>query len=194
MQRPDPAKERLILDAAAELFGQRSYHEVRLEDVATRAHLGKGTLYIYFHGKEQLYLAVVRDGFARVIENIERRLKGESTAWDRLGAVVDELISFGFRFPGLYRVMRSGGLTPDDPELQRLRSRLTGLIERILRESTGSGELNDPFPELTAQYLLSFVRGVALYPPPNFSPATLRNHMLALLQNGLATRAAGGVA
>lgn len=194
MQRPDPAKERQILDAAADLFGQRPFHEVRLDDVATRAKLGKGTLYIYFEGKEQLYLAVVRDGFARVIEQLERRLETETDAWGRLGAVIDELIGFGFRFPGLYKVMRSGSMTPDDPELQRLRARLTGLIERVLRGSAESGEISDPFPELTAQYLLSFVRGVVLYPPPGLTQTALRDHMLALLQRGLSARRVGVVA
>jgi AcrR family transcriptional regulator len=51
MQRLKEAKREAILETAAKLFAQRPFHEVRLEDVASAAHIGKGTVYIYFKSK-----------------------------------------------------------------------------------------------------------------------------------------------
>jgi AcrR family transcriptional regulator len=62
--RPDE-----ILAAALASFAERGFAATRLEDVAARAGVSKGTLYLYFHGKEELFEAVVR---ATLVPNLER--------------------------------------------------------------------------------------------------------------------------
>jgi AcrR family transcriptional regulator len=62
--RPDE-----ILAAALASFAERGFAATRLEDVAARAGISKGTLYLYFKGKEDLFEAVVR---ATLVPNIER--------------------------------------------------------------------------------------------------------------------------
>jgi len=48
-----------MLEAAARLFGTQRFHEVRMEDIAAEAAVGKGTLYRYFQDKEELYAALL---------------------------------------------------------------------------------------------------------------------------------------
>jgi AcrR family transcriptional regulator len=62
--RPDE-----ILAAALASFAERGFAATRLDDVAARAGVSKGTLYLYFKGKEELFEAVVR---ATLVPNIER--------------------------------------------------------------------------------------------------------------------------
>lgn len=50
-----------ILDAAFEEFIQRGYEATRLEDIAARAGVTKGTIYVYFESKERVFEALVRD-------------------------------------------------------------------------------------------------------------------------------------
>ena len=54
--------------AALQLFVERGYAATRLEDVAARANVSKGTLYLYFRSKEDLFKAVVRTGLVETIE------------------------------------------------------------------------------------------------------------------------------
>jgi AcrR family transcriptional regulator len=54
--------------AALQVFVERGYAATRLEDVATRASVSKGTLYLYFRNKEELFKAVVRQGLVETIE------------------------------------------------------------------------------------------------------------------------------
>lgn len=60
-QRRKDARPAEILAAALALFGERGYANTRLDDVASRAGVTKGTLYLYFANKEELFKAVVRD-------------------------------------------------------------------------------------------------------------------------------------
>jgi AcrR family transcriptional regulator len=58
-----------ILGAALACFAERGFAATRLDDVARRAGVTKGTLYLYFANKEELFQAVVRQA---LVPNIER--------------------------------------------------------------------------------------------------------------------------
>ncbi|MFC5831561.1 TetR/AcrR family transcriptional regulator [Nonomuraea insulae] len=59
-----------ILDAAAELLVAWGYRRVTIEDVARRAEIGKGTVYLHFKTKERLFLTVVMREQARLVDRL----------------------------------------------------------------------------------------------------------------------------
>ena len=60
--RRKDARPEEISAAALDLFVERGYAGTRLDDVAARAGVSKGTVYLYFASKEDLFKAVVREG------------------------------------------------------------------------------------------------------------------------------------
>ncbi|WP_045835382.1 TetR/AcrR family transcriptional regulator [Hyphomicrobium sp. 99] len=60
-----------ILDAAFEEFVQRGYAATRLEDIAARAGVTKGTIYVYFESKERVFEALVHDLENSLREQVE---------------------------------------------------------------------------------------------------------------------------
>jgi AcrR family transcriptional regulator len=85
--RPDE-----ILAAALASFAERGFAATRLEDVAARAGISKGTLYLYFKGKEELFEAVVR---ATLLPNIER-LEAMTATFEGPSAVLLERLLLTF--------------------------------------------------------------------------------------------------
>ena len=65
--RRKEARPEEITAAALELFVERGFASTRLEDVAARAGVSKGTVYLYFANKEELFKAVVREGLVSPI-------------------------------------------------------------------------------------------------------------------------------
>src|SRR3954471_23554024 len=65
--RRKDARPEEITAAALDLFAERGYAATRLEDVAANAGISKGTLYLYFANKEELFKAVVREGIVSPI-------------------------------------------------------------------------------------------------------------------------------
>lgn len=59
-QRRKDARPQELLDAALDLFVERGFAATRTEDVALRAGVSKGTLYLYYPSKEELLKAVIR--------------------------------------------------------------------------------------------------------------------------------------
>jgi AcrR family transcriptional regulator len=64
-----------IIDAAIEVFGERGLSGARLEDIAKRAGVSKGTIYLYFPNKEALFKEMVRLTIIARLEREERRLE-----------------------------------------------------------------------------------------------------------------------
>lgn len=95
--RRKEARPQELLDAALDLFVERGYAATRLEDVASRADVSKGTLYLYFTNKEELFKAVIRENVLPVLgeaETLFGQFEGPSTEmfrafilawWERIG-------------------------------------------------------------------------------------------------------------
>ena len=64
-----------ILKAALEAFVENGFAATRLEDVAQRAGVSKGTLYLYFENKEALFKAAVRENIVPFLERAEHRVE-----------------------------------------------------------------------------------------------------------------------
>src|SRR5256885_14209990 len=72
-----------ILAAALEVFGERGLAGARLEDIAKRAGVSKGTIYLYFPNKEELFRTMIRQTVIAAIEQGEREL-GTGTPTEQL--------------------------------------------------------------------------------------------------------------
>ena len=70
-ERRKDARPQELLAAAIDLFVERGFAATRLEDVARRAGVSKGTLYLYYTNKEELFKAVVRESIVPVIGEAE---------------------------------------------------------------------------------------------------------------------------
>jgi AcrR family transcriptional regulator len=96
---------RRLLDAAAEEFGSRGYHETAISHITTRAGVGLGTFYVYFKSKEEVFRELVADMGVRT-----RHALAESTrdAHDRLEAErlgIQAYLDFVRSHKALYRVV-----------------------------------------------------------------------------------------
>jgi len=81
-----------LLAAALELFVERGFAATRLDDVAARAGVSKGTLYLYYSGKDDLFKAVVRGGILPAIAEAEALVEDfTGSASDLLRAVVSRI-------------------------------------------------------------------------------------------------------
>ena len=139
-ERRKEARPGELLDAALDLFVEKGFAATRSEEVAARAGVSKGTLFLYFPSKEELFKAVVR-------ENISGRFKewndgfeafeGDSADmlrycmkvwWDRLGAgrasgITKLVISEAGNFPDIAAFYQQEVIVPGQDLIRRMLQR-----------------------------------------------------------------------
>ena len=135
-----------LLAAALDLFVEKGFAATRVEEVARHAGVSKGTLFLYFSSKEELFKAVVRENisgrFAEWNDEIDRFEGSTKTMlrdclfswWERIGStkasgIPKLMMSEAQNFPELARFYQTEVIQPGN-----------ALIERILQRGIASGE------------------------------------------------------
>lgn len=88
-ERRKDARPEQITAAALDLFVERGYAATRLEDVAERAGVSKGTVYLYFANKAELFKAVVREGIVSPLSEARNLIEHyQGSTFDLLGRLI----------------------------------------------------------------------------------------------------------
>jgi AcrR family transcriptional regulator len=197
-ERRKDARPQELLAAALGQFVERGYAATRLEDVARRAGVSKGTLYLYFASKEDLFKAVVRETIVHAIGEAELAVAsfdGHSGDllrtilmqwWEQIGA--SELA-------GITRLMMAEA--NNFPELARFHNeevvaRGNSLISSVLVRGLERGEfrLFDPVvmtPVLTAPVIMLMMWTHAFLPcdMPTLDPLAFMDAFIDTTLRGL---------
>jgi AcrR family transcriptional regulator len=158
-QRRAEDRPREICAAALEVFAERGFAAARLEEIAHRAGVSKGTLYLYFKDKEDLFRAVVRDTVAPNIAMMRQAVEAADLPFEAvvrlllprfaelagtvpIGAVAKIVIGESRNFPELAK-------TYYDLVVSQAVALMTGLIEK----AQTNGEVRPGDPRLHAMSL-----------------------------------------
>ncbi|ELX11077.1 putative transcriptional regulator TetR family [Janthinobacterium sp. HH01] len=160
-ERRKDARPQELLAAALDQFVERGYAATRLEDVAKRAGVSKGTLYLYFANKEELFKAVVRENIVHAIGEAEQ----DAAVFDGPSAVLLRTILMKWwdqicatQLAGITKLMLAEG--NNFPELaqfynEEVVARGNGLIASVLVRGIGRGEFRAVDPVVMTQVLVA---------------------------------------
>ncbi|MBW1878843.1 MAG: TetR/AcrR family transcriptional regulator [Deltaproteobacteria bacterium] len=77
-------KRSLIIEAAVEVFAERGFHQARVSDVARRAGVADGTIYLYFRNKEDLLLSIFEEKMDILLASLGEILEGVHDPIERI--------------------------------------------------------------------------------------------------------------
>jgi AcrR family transcriptional regulator len=187
----DEQKRAKILAAAAGLFASQPFHKVLLSDVAEAAAVGKGTLYIYFKSKEDLYLSVLYNGFSSLVDLLREQMDEDTNdPVENMEVMIREIVHFAYQNPQVFEVMRTipGWEAIDRSKWDAKRRELRGLIESIIRLGIAQGVFADPHPEFTARYIPGCVRSVLLDGIETVDREILTDHILRFVSSAIVVK------
>lgn len=199
-QRRKSARPQELLDAALGLFVERGLAHTRAEDVAALAGVSKGTLYLYYPSKDDLFKAVVRQHLTEMIvagEDLFARHNGSmsellhklgDTWWERVGAsraagLLIVMLAESKHFPDLAQFYLDEVVTPSH-----------ALVAKIIQKGIDVGEFR-PMNVMSAvqaliaplQFLLIYREGTAVCAVQDVSmePEVFIHTQIDLLLHGL---------
>jgi len=152
-----------MLDAAGRLFGTKRFHEVRMEDIAAEAEVSKGTLYRYFHDKEEMYLALLERASHQLAAEFKRCVASAPDCRSQLVAIVDAVITFCDAHPHLLNLIQRAEIGMEAGKAfpwQEVREEGMRLVLDIFERGRQNGEFRVSDPATSMLMLLGGMRAV----------------------------------
>lgn len=141
-----------IIRAGEKLFLKKGLEGATMEDVARACELSKGTLYLYFKSKEELYLAIVLKAMEALYDMMEKGcVKKDDTAED-LRLVGETYLKFYKKHPNYFKLITSfvdhekftgkAGVKEVIGKIMAVNERIWALITRIIEEGIRKGRVD----------------------------------------------------
>ncbi|HEV2018319.1 MAG TPA: TetR/AcrR family transcriptional regulator [Gemmatimonadaceae bacterium] len=150
-----------IIKAALEVFGECGLANARLQDIAERAGVSKGTIYLYFPNKEELFREMIRQTAIAAIERAEKNIS-HGTPTEQLLAFMQGYWQF-VRSPAFITIYRLVlGELHQFPDLAKFYAdevvaRGQKLLAGIIRRGIDAGEFREIDPMVAARMLVAII-------------------------------------
>lgn len=178
-----------ILDAALSVFAEHGIDAAKLEEIAARAGVSKGTIYLYFPSKEELFKEVVRQKVGPAIANADSASASGGSAEDQLRSYLrhqweclGEQDSEGW----IRLVMLELHKYPDLAAFHwdEVVTRSNTILGDIIRRGTASGEFREIDPQTAVRMIKALVLMHVLWTGPRApAPAEHRPPLENVLEN-----------
>ncbi|MFO8154310.1 TetR/AcrR family transcriptional regulator [Thioalkalivibrio sp.] len=185
MTRESDTRQRIV-DGARHLIYGRSYHDVGVAEICTRAGVRKGSFYHFFPSKQELSLAVIDEMRIGIDAGVlSPALAPDVAPMQRLARFVERLYDFQRQAapaPGHLPGCPFGNLalelaTSDEVIRQRLQSVFADIESRfasVLEEAVAAGEIDNIDIAATARAMLAYIEGVLLMAKTANDPELIR--------------------
>lgn len=77
-------KRELIIEAAVEVFAEKGFHSARISDIARKAGVADGTIYLYFKNKEDLLLSIFEEKMDIILKGVHDAIDGVEDPVERI--------------------------------------------------------------------------------------------------------------
>ena len=158
-------KKQRIMQAAERMFKARQLHEITLDEVAREADVGKGTIYLYFTDKQDLFFQTAVAGFEEMCAMLRGNVNGQAPFRDELLTVCLKISEFFRHRRPLFRMImaegeramgRGGSLRQ---RWLKRRKTMTQTVAAIVARGAAAGEVRRDIPaEVMTEYLLGMLR------------------------------------
>lgn len=150
-----------LIDAALDVFSEFGYSAAKLDEIAHRAGVSKGTIYLYFESKEELFKAVVNDVIAAQLRSAHHGPSAQSAS-EALERALRGNWAFTThpRFDGWFKLLI--GELPKHPDLlafynREVIDRAWAILESVIARGVASGEFRRIEPRLAVGLANSLV-------------------------------------
>ena len=151
-------RQERILTGALEVFKSKGFDGATMDEIAQKSDFGKATLYYYFHSKEEVFAAILEDGWQKLWASLELVIAGNDSPRQTFINVLLKIAENARNRPGLYEFLFNVPkvITFEEQPWKRYQERMYGTIQGLLEDGIKTGE----FPNINPQLLFKAMGGL----------------------------------
>lgn len=184
-----------ILDAARKVFAEKGFSETTMDQVAECAGIAKGTLYLYFRSKRDIYMAALMEGIRSLNNDSRRKVEAAAGVREKLRAFIETRVGYFEQHRDFFLIYHSevGNLrvpqATHEGQMSELYLEQAQMLEEVLKQAAAAGEIRELRPDSTAFTVCDMTRGVIVQRLLGWSRAELNDdiqHLIGLIWRGIA--------
>ena len=154
-------KER-ILDGALEVFKSKGLEGATMDEIAQESGFGKATLYYYFKSKEDVFSAILEDGWIKIWESLEPVIANQNGPRNTFINLLIKIAEIAQNRPGLFEFLFNApkAIKLENQPWKEYQHRLYGVIQGLLEDGIKAGEFPKIKPELMFKALGGLFMGL----------------------------------
>ena len=141
-------RKNAILKAARKLFFEKGFKSVTVESIARKAELSKGSIYLHYNSKEEIYTQILLSDIDKFHDRISDLLQNPSSASEALMRLANIYVDFFLNDRELFRILMTFMLHTSDMNLPedlndhivKTTNKTIGIIEQVLKYGVDLGE------------------------------------------------------
>ena len=151
-------RQERILDGALEVFKTEGLDGATMDEIAARSGFGKATLYYYFHSKEEVFTAIMENGWQNLWSSLETVIAGQHGPRQTFINVLLKIAENVRKRPGLFEFLFN---SPNEIHFEEqpwrpFQNRMYGSLKGLLEDGVNAGE----FPTIDPQLLFKALGGL----------------------------------
>ena len=157
------ARKKDILEAGLSLFAEKDFHEVTVDEIAERVGLSKGTLYLYFKNKDDLFFSIIVEKTEELFHQLQSVIREEESYLKRLEDLIRTQLSFFDKHKSFFRIIHSEKTRMGDQDRYRFKEHMVksftdyeGLLQKFIIE----GQEQDIFRKMPPDLIVNALRGL----------------------------------
>jgi TetR/AcrR family fatty acid metabolism transcriptional regulator len=168
-----------ILEAARKVFAKRGFNDATVDEIAAAAGVAKGTIYLYYESKRDIYFAALKFGIEQMYSALDQRLKNASTPEDKLRTVISVKLTYCDDNRDFFKIYYSelGNICIHpgtiDSEFKALYLQQAKVVESILKEGARKKILRPVRAEQAAFAISDIIRGAVTQRVLGWSKSTI---------------------
>ncbi len=173
-----------IIEVSAALFATRNYHEVRMEEVAEKTGLAKGTLYNYFNNKEDLYISIITHRLETLLEILKERIDTRQTPLTNLRRIIVHIYSFMAKYPHFFQIWYREKLNcqrHSHYQVQQLYQEIKDLLSIALNRGVEEGVLREHTTLFVSDIIMGMIDAAVLR-SMNLPPGNRRDERIRVFE------------
>lgn len=123
-----------IIREAIDLFAEKGYHAVGIQEIVNRSEITKPTLYHYFGNKEGLYLSLLHGEFSPLIAYLEELSRREEDIFIKMEKILGEMLTRGQTKGSFFQIYLTLSFAPPQSEEMRIGGKYIKKIEMLLED------------------------------------------------------------
>jgi AcrR family transcriptional regulator len=155
-----------ILAAAHRVFADKGFHEATIDEVARAANVAKGTVYLYYRSKRDLYRAALKRGVLEMLEKTRASVEAEGSTEAKILAFIETKVRYFDENRDFFKIYYSefGNCLTHPAEMYEdftsLYLQQSHMLEAVLERSLKRKEIRCTRPDVAALAIADLTRGL----------------------------------